>query len=223
MREESRQQRGSSDRSNVTLTNGEQGSRIDPGAAERGDSRSAVRRWGILAGCAAVALVGYALLFAPSPPDGPAHPRYDVHVENVATQIAVSDEDVDQATTDAVREALAENAPVPVTAELSPGLKRDIAAGDARFYLIHLFDNCDEDGDVVRVLVNGLPVGEVPITHAGTTLSVPFTAGQTNTVSIMGVHDGGGGITLGLRTSEGRYYTRILQEGEFQELVAVTQ
>ncbi len=174
------------------------------------------RAWKLL-GAAAAALVAWAVLLAPSPPDGPSHPRYHHHIESPATEIIVGDEDIDRANTQAARTGNeATLASEPLVATLTPGARAEIRAGDARYYHIFLFDNCDEDGDIVQVYFNGALLGEVPITHAGTTISVPVTQGAAGLLQIVAVHDGQGGITVAFQTSAGRRYSRILQVGESQ-------
>jgi len=80
-------------------------------------------------------------------------------------------------------------------------------------FQVELFDCCDEDGDIVEVLVNGSPFATVPIRHGGTKLSLPLARGN-NSVTIRGVKDGGGGITLSFRTSRGDYFARSMRVGE---------
>lgn len=80
-------------------------------------------------------------------------------------------------------------------------------------YEIVLSDCCDEDGDVVEVLVNGASFATVPIMHQGTSVTIPLQRGN-NTVTIRGVKDGGGGVTLSFRTNRGEYVCRSIRVGE---------
>ena len=80
-------------------------------------------------------------------------------------------------------------------------------------YRLHLFDSCDEDGDVVEVRLDGVPFAVVPITHAGATLAVPIDPARASRVSILGLRDGEGGITVGCRTADGSSYCRTIAEG----------
>ena len=89
-------------------------------------------------------------------------------------------------------------------------------------FRVELFDCCEEDGDVVEVLVNGVPFATVPITNAGTLLSIPLSAG-TNTVTILGTQDGRGGVTLSLRTSRGEFFARRMHVGERHTMNVVVQ
>lgn len=78
---------------------------------------------------------------------------------------------------------------------------------------IQLFDCCDEDGDVVEILVNDASFATVPILHEGMTLAIPLGSG-TNTVTVRGVKDGGGGITISFKTSRGNYFCQSMRVGE---------
>lgn len=101
-------------------------------------------------------------------------------------------------------------------AELALALKE----GRKELFQIQLFDCCDEDGDIVEVLVNGTTFATVPITHGGTMLSIPLGRGH-NTVVVRGVKDGGGGVTLSLRTSRGDYFARAMGVGEEHQMGVV--
>lgn len=60
--------------------------------------------------------------------------------------------------------------------------------------LLYIWDYAAEDGDFVQVLVNGVPVADpFFIKHKPTVFTIPATA----EVKIVGVKDGGGGITYG--------------------------
>jgi hypothetical protein len=102
--------------------------------------------------------------------------------------------------------------------QLTEGLRQEILRGDTEFFHIYLFDTCDEDGDVVEILLNDVPFGIVPITNAGTTLSVPVSASGSTRIAIKGIRDGVGGITTGCWTSKGQGFVRVLAPGEVQEL-----
>ena len=97
--------------------------------------------------------------------------------------------------------------------ESTPDLVKPLRDGRAKFYHLHLMDCCDEDGDVVQISVNGQPYTTIGLTHAGATISVPLTSGVT-TLTLTGVHDGGGGITVQFSTSGGDYFSRPMQVGE---------
>lgn len=102
---------------------------------------------------------------------------------------------------------------------ISPGMQKDLLNGDARFFRIFLYDSCDEDGDVVQILLNGVPFAVVPITNAGVTLSVPVGSGTI--ISLEGIRDGVGGITVACRTSQGDYFTSAMPPGGIQPISLV--
>lgn len=102
---------------------------------------------------------------------------------------------------------------------ISAGMQEDLLNGDARFFRIFLYDSCDEDGDVVQILLNGVPFAVVPITNAGVTLSVPVGSGTI--ISLEGIRDGVGGITVACRTSQGDYFTSAMPPGGVQPISLV--
>lgn len=115
------------------------------------------------------------------------------------------------------------NVDTPATPELSPGMREEIRRGDARFHHLFLFDSCDEDGDVVDIVIDGHRFATVPITKQGTTLSIPLGLGRPTSIVIRGVYDGGGGITVACQTSRGEGFLRVLLPGEEQPLALVVE
>lgn len=111
----------------------------------------------------------------------------------------------------------------PVQPTLTPGQAADLRSGNAKLFQVFLYDSCAEDGDVVEVLINGVPFATVPIMHAGATLSVPVTSGAPTDVSIRGVYDGGGGITVACKTSQGEFFMRSMRAGEVCKIGVVQQ
>ena len=101
-------------------------------------------------------------------------------------------------------------------------LAKSLKEGEQELFEIELFDCCDEDGDIVEVKVNGTSFATVPIVHGGTKLSIPLKQGN-NTVSIRGVRDGGGGVTLSFRTSRGDYYARPMRVGQEYQMGVVVR
>lgn len=87
---------------------------------------------------------------------------------------------------------------------------------------IFLFDCCAEDGDVVEILVNDIPFSTIPITHQGSTVAIPLHRG-VNSLTIRGVCDGGGGITVGFRTSRGDFYSGSMSEGQDHRLGVIVK
>ena len=70
--------------------------------------------------------------------------------------------------------------------------------------------------------MNGKSFAAVPIMHQGTMLSIPLDRGS-NTITVRGVKDGGGGVTLSFRTSRGEYFARYMAVGEEHHMSVVVQ
>lgn len=66
---------------------------------------------------------------------------------------------------------------------------------------LFLYDTDKEDGDAVYVVAAGGYSQRVDLTNAGVTIEVPLTQGA---LQVMGAADGNGGITVGIRTEDGR-------------------
>jgi hypothetical protein len=159
----------------------------------------------------------------------------------IVSSIGVSALDVDEDTTRAVRESVRQGALEAATAtlqaaqripvvpdvpqqkpELAPGsrLREAVSKEETKFFRLHLFDCCDKDGDIVQVVVNGEPFATVPIMHEGALVSVPLAPGS-NTVSVRGIRDGGGGITVSFRTSRGDHFCGRMKVGQERRLEVV--
>lgn len=160
--------------------------------------------------------------------------RLDSSGASAATSsLELSAADINRAAMQQIRMALLRNDLVSASAALqaaqslpSPSANPDVVLptidadaataikqGRKELYQIELFDCCHEDGDIVEVLVNGQKFAVVPILHQGTMLSIPLDRGN-NTITVRGVKDGGGGVTLSFRTSRGEYFARYMSVGE---------
>ncbi len=106
-------------------------------------------------------------------------------------------------------------------ATLSSGMRAEIERGDVEFYHIYLYDSCYEDGDVVEILIDGQPMFLTPIGNKGATVSVPISKTRTTVISVRGIFDGGGGITVGCRTSQGDGFVKSMVPDEIQPLSVV--
>ena len=163
-----------------------------------------------------------------------------VSTENAALE--VSSADMNRAAMQQIRIALMRNDLVSASAALqaaqnvpSPSSNPDVRLptidtemataineGRKELYQIELFDCCHEDGDIVEVLVNGKSFAVVPIMHQGTMVSIPLDRGS-NVVTVRGVKDGGGGVTVSFKTSRGEYFARYMGVGEEHSMDVIVQ
>lgn len=87
--------------------------------------------------------------------------------------------------------------------EQEKAIRRDFADGEIRFVTIGLFDDASEDGDVVALSAGGMQV-EVPLMHGMNFTVIPAPAKGPLNVTVTGVYDGGGGITVSGVGSQGQ-------------------
>lgn len=80
----------------------------------------------------------------------------------------------------------------PVQAEM---LKANVTSGKSRLLMLGLTDFAVEDGDVVQVAGGGLTL-QVPIYNGTNFVVIPAPAEGAVDVTVTGVADGGGGITI---------------------------
>jgi len=135
--------------------------------------------------------------------------RYINHTQKASSNIYFSDIDKSQKAVSLLRKGT----PPLELANLPSYMKKKINDEDLKVYSITLFDDCAEDGDVVRVSVNNLNLGDVLLTNAGSTIYVPLSSGY-NRLTVTGVKDGRGGITVTFQTSQGLFYSKVMQPGE---------
>ncbi len=74
-----------------------------------------------------------------------------------------------------------------------------------------LWDHRDEDGDIVRVVSEGYS-RTVPILNTPVTLAVPVPA--SGVVNVIGIHDGMGGITVGIQSGATPVLLPVLSVGQ---------
>jgi hypothetical protein len=98
----------------------------------------------------------------------------------------------------------------------SPKLQATLARPDTRFVRVYLFDSCINDGDVMALYLDDELIAIVPLTNAGATLTLPVPASGRARIVLRGNVDGGGGITVGCRTSLGDFFCRPMTTGEVQ-------
>ena len=81
-------------------------------------------------------------------------------------------------------------------AEVRP-LEYNLQTATERLVWITVFDDCREDGDIVEI--RSLRYRrDIPMVHAPTSIAVPVSAAE-QAISLTGVYDGGGGITVAIR------------------------
>lgn len=103
-----------------------------------------------------------------------------------------------------LRAALAVN---NLPAKIIAAFERDVQAGAVKAAFLTVRDNNYEDGDTVQIDAGGMTM-TVVLQNAPTRLPIPVPPGGL-VVSITGVHDGGGGITL-----EVQGLSTVLREGQ---------
>lgn len=81
-------------------------------------------------------------------------------------------------------------------------------------FQMRMIDNVDQDGDVVQISVDGVPVSFLSLTHAGATLEIPLKKGESHVITVTAVKDGVGGVTFGMSTSVGDLVSRRMAVGE---------
>ena len=87
--------------------------------------------------------------------------------------------------------------------------------GSLRMGTITLWDTIDEDADTVSISSAGF-IQEHVIKHAPRTFFVPYLPGSS--VRITALHDGGGGVTLGVKTAFGDVPLPRLHVGQTIEI-----
>ena len=95
-------------------------------------------------------------------------------------------------------------------------LMKEAEAGVISLAKLTLWDNLAEDGDIVEVQANGL-TRIVPIRHAKTTIVIPYSF-EAPSLSIKGIRDGGGGITISAVTNSGDLPLPVMSVGETRVL-----
>ncbi len=94
-------------------------------------------------------------------------------------------------------------------------IKSELDKGRMRVGSISVWDSMAEDGDEIRLSAAGIDQ-VVRIAHTPRTYMVPHFPGGT--IRISGTRDGGGGITLGVRTMLGPVHLPHLAVGEILEI-----
>lgn len=98
--------------------------------------------------------------------------------------------------------------------DLDGKLVEQIKSGEVRLYNVTLWDTCAEDGDVAEILVDGKPFRRIALFNARQDVVIPLPPGKPSQISIRGIVDGGGGITLGCQTSQGEHFAQVMMPGQ---------
>jgi hypothetical protein len=80
---------------------------------------------------------------------------------------------------------------------------------------LSLWDFADPDGDIVHVSSAGYEM-DIPLKKIQDKIAIPIDAAKT--IKITGIHDGGGGITLGVNSGSTPVAMPILKEGQILAL-----
>lgn len=99
----------------------------------------------------------------------------------------------------------------PVKAAARPSPAVAVAQRQVKLVELYLWDTHAVDGDVVRVISGGFS-RDVPLAKAPTPVYVPQNGAEA--VQIMGVRDGGGGITLGIKAGDTSVLAPVLSAGQ---------
>lgn len=87
----------------------------------------------------------------------------------------------------------------------------DVATGKNQVVEITVWDDVAEDGDVVSVS-SGFIGQEIPIFHQPTKVVLPLVTGRP--ITLTGVKDGGGGITVAIANGNTALANPVMREGE---------
>lgn len=94
-------------------------------------------------------------------------------------------------------------------------LTPQLQSGEYKLGSITLWDNFDQDGDVVTIQTAGTEI-TVPIYHNPQTILIPYRPGDP--LLIHGTRDGGGGITAAVATTSGEVPLPPMAVGQVIEL-----
>ena len=170
---------------------------------------------GLVAAVAVAAAIGAGAFF------GLQGDSADAGVDQISTQesqtlqreytamLASGGIEVDMVGADEVDQAIES---MPVSDQQRTEVYQKVQSGHMRLAWLTLWDTHAQDGDVLRFESDAsLPI-EVTALNAPTTLAIPFPA--TGTVKVTGVVDGGGGITIGLKSGAAQIVWPTMQPGD---------
>ena len=87
---------------------------------------------------------------------------------------------------------------MPLAEEQRTEVAEQVRTGHMRLAWLTLWDTHAEDGDILRLESDAAVPVEIRIRNAQTTLAIPYPS--SGIVKVTGVHDGGGGITVALKS-----------------------
>ena len=103
-------------------------------------------------------------------------------------------------------------ASMPVSDQQRAEVQQEVQSGHMRLAWLTLWDTHAQDGDILRFESDAaLPV-EVMALNAPTTLAIPFPA--SGMIKVTGVVDGGGGITIALKSGAAQIAWPTMQPGD---------
>ena len=100
---------------------------------------------------------------------------------------------------------------LPVSADVKTTMAAQIKAGSLQLVSVKLYDTDAEDGDAVLIQTDDASF-EVSLTHAHQQVTLPVVDGK---VTMIGLRDGQGGITVGIETADGsKSLTPVMSVGQ---------
>jgi hypothetical protein len=147
-------------------------------------------------------------------------PAYEKHrLAKPDTPLQLSSKDLDVEATRAAIAAARGHLPIPRVQAVTPLLLQALKKGEVEIYTIRAYDTCRVDGDWISIVTpNLMREGSFMIDHGGRLVSIPVIKGQKPQILLVADKDGVGGVTVGLQTSDGMWYSQVLPEGTVQTI-----
>jgi len=153
------------------------------------------------------------------------NPNYEKHKHaNPSTPMRFTAADFNQQATDAAEAAAQAGQPIPGFDSTSAGFVDAVKKREVKFITVRVYDSCAEDGDWVTISTDaGTKVGSFMLTIVGRTITIPVINGQLPHMTLTGDKDGVGGITVGVESSTGTWYSGVLDPGQSQPIPLAMQ
>jgi hypothetical protein len=174
--------------------------------------------------CCALAAAGYSLMHHGNVAEKGAPERTSTATAKNREAIHLLPSDLNHGLTSAAQLAAQRGETVPGFRGIEVLLPR-IQAGDVRFFSLIVYDNCDEDGDVVIVNAgHGVSFGPIRLTNAGTVLNIPVLGNETPHVEVVAIKDGSDldMVTVGVRSLSGSVWLSSVMRPGAREIVPVS-